>query len=162
MKFLIDGHNLIARLPDLSLADPDDEIKLIRLLARWRWRHKSPPVTVVFDPGDVAVYGGHRTQQSGITVQYAPIGSDADAVLKRLIEASRQPAQLTVVSSDREIGSVAQRAGARTISAEEFAGELTPPAAPQTDTSRDKPLSPEEVETWLDIFQGHDDGLSNQ
>jgi len=162
MKYLIDGHNLIARLPDLSLADPDDEIKLIQLLARWRWRHKSPPVTVVFDPGDVAVYGAHRTQQSGITVQYAPFGSNADAVLIRLIRASRQPAQLAVVTSDREIQTAAQQAGARAISAKEFAGELTPPAAPPADAPRDKPLSPEEVEAWLDIFQGNDDGLSIQ
>lgn len=162
MKFLIDGHNLIARLPALSLADPGDEIKLIRLLARWRWRHQSPPVTVVFDPGDVAVYGPRRTRQSGITVQYAPFGSDADTVLKRLIEASRQPAQLTVVTSDGEILAAARQAGARAISAEEFAGELIPPAAPQADAPREQPLSPEEVEAWLDIFQGHDDGLSEQ
>ncbi|MFQ5342516.1 MAG: NYN domain-containing protein [Anaerolineae bacterium] len=161
MKYLIDGHNLIARLPDLSLADPDDEIELIRLLARWRWRHKSPPVTVVFDPGDVAVYGGHRTQQSGIAVQYAPFGSDADAVLIRLIRARRQPAQLAVVTSDREIQAAARQAGARTISAEEFAGELTPPAAAQDDIPRDKPLSPDEVKAWLDIFQGND-GVSDQ
>lgn len=162
MKYLIDGHNLIARLPDLSLADPDDEVKLIQLLARWRWRHNSPPVTVVFDPGDVAVYGAHRKRQSGLTVHYAPFGSDADAVLKRLIKASPQPAQLAVVSSDRQIRVATRQAGARPISAEEFAGELTPPAAPQGDAPRDKLLSPEEVKAWLDIFQGHDDGLSEQ
>lgn len=161
MKYLIDGHNLIARLPGLSLADPGDEIELIRLLARWRWRHQSPPTIVVFDPGDVAVYGPHRTRHSGITVQYAPFGSDADAVLKRLIAASRQPTQLTVVSSDQEIQAAAQRAGARSIPAEEFAGELAPPAVPDEDAPRDKPLSPEEIEAWLDVFQDND-GVSDQ
>ena len=34
MNYLIDGHNLIARTPGLSLADPDDEAKLVRLSAR--------------------------------------------------------------------------------------------------------------------------------
>ena len=32
MHYLIDGHNLIARVPGLSLADPDDEVKLLQLL----------------------------------------------------------------------------------------------------------------------------------
>lgn len=35
MNYLIDGHNLIARTPGLSLADPDDEAKLVQLLRRW-------------------------------------------------------------------------------------------------------------------------------
>ncbi|MFQ5856224.1 MAG: NYN domain-containing protein [Anaerolineae bacterium] len=158
MKYLIDGHNLIARLPDISLADPHDEAKLIRLLARWRWRHNSPPVTVVFDPGDFAVHGRRRMQRSGISVRYAPYSSDADTVLIRLIERHRQPAQLTVVSSDREIQSMARRVGAQTISAEEFAMELTAHAEPQEEKiPGDEPLSPEEVEAWLEIFQDCDD-----
>lgn len=157
MKYLIDGHNLIARLPDLSLDDPDDEIELVRLLARWRWRHGSPPVTVVFDPGDFAVPGPRRQKQAGVVVRYAPFGSNADVVLKRLIETSRQPAQLTVVSSDRAIQAAARRAGAGAISAEEFAGSLTASPEHQENTIRDQPLSAEEVTMWLEIFQGGDD-----
>ena len=30
--YLIDGHNLIGQLPDLSLTDPDDEAKLVQKL----------------------------------------------------------------------------------------------------------------------------------
>jgi hypothetical protein len=162
MRYLIDGHNLIGRLPDLSLADPYDEMKLVQLLARWRWRHGNPPVTVVFDPGEFPVHGAQRQRQSGIMVRYAPFNSSADAVLKRLIETSRQPAQMMVVSSDREIQSAARWAGARAMPAEEFASELTAPATPQEDSSRDEPLSPEEVETWLRLFQERDDTLGNQ
>lgn len=158
MKYLIDGHNLIARLPDISLGDPHDEAKLVRLLARWRWRHNTPAVTVVFDPGDFAVHGKRQIRRSGINVRYAPYSSDADTVLLRLIERSRQPAQLTVVSSDREIQSTAQRKGAHTISAEVFAGELTAPPEPEEDPVEDEPLSPEEVEAWLNLFKSADEG----
>lgn len=156
MKYLIDGHNLIAQLPDISLADPYDEARLIQLLARWRWRHNNPSVTVVFDPGDVAVYGRRRSKRSGITVRYAPHHSDADAVLMGLIERARRPAQLAVVSSDQEIQSVARRVGAQAISAEEFAVELTAPPEPQEKLPGDEPLPPEEVQKWLEIFQGRD------
>ncbi|MBS1253372.1 MAG: hypothetical protein MAG451_02421 [Anaerolineales bacterium] len=154
MKYLIDGHNVIARLSNISLADPHDEAKLIRLLARWRWQHNNPPVTVVFDPGDFAVHGRRRTKRSGISVRYAPYISDADAVLVRLIEKSRQPAQLTVVSSDREVQSAARRQGAHTIPAGAFAGELTAPSAPEEEPGEEPPLSPEEVEAWLRLFNG--------
>lgn len=155
MKYLIDGHNLIARLPDVSLADPDDEAKLVRLLARWRWRHGTPAVTVVFDPGDYAVPGRKQTKRSGINVRYAGYSTDADAILIRMIERSRQPAQLTVVSSDRDVQSAAQRKGAQTQSSETFATELTAPPEPDEEAppAEEVSLSPEEVEAWLKIFR---------
>ncbi len=36
MPILIDGHNLIGRMPALSLADPDDERQLLALLLSYR------------------------------------------------------------------------------------------------------------------------------
>lgn len=153
MKYLIDGHNLIAQLPNISLTDPNDEAKLIQLLARWRWRHNSPSITVVFDPGDYAVHGQRRMKRSGINIRYAPYSSDADAVLLRLIGRSRQPQQLTVVSSDRDIQSAARRKGAHTMSAGMFATELTTPPQPdEAPVGEEEPLSPEEVEAWLELF----------
>ena len=32
MPYLIDGHNLIAKLPDIDIADPNDEAKLVTRL----------------------------------------------------------------------------------------------------------------------------------
>ena len=51
MHYLIDGHNLIARTPGLSLADPDDEAKLSALLRRWAAADPRRKVTVIFDAG---------------------------------------------------------------------------------------------------------------
>ena len=44
MHYLIDGHNLIARVPGLSLADPDDEVKLLQLLKRWAAARRLMPM----------------------------------------------------------------------------------------------------------------------
>ena len=38
MPLLIDGHNLIAKLPSISLDDPHDETQLVELLRRYRAR----------------------------------------------------------------------------------------------------------------------------
>jgi predicted RNA-binding protein with PIN domain len=50
MPILIDGHNLIGKMSSISLADPEDEDKLVRVLARrlHSQRHKT---IVVFDKG---------------------------------------------------------------------------------------------------------------
>ncbi|MGD9375749.1 MAG: NYN domain-containing protein, partial [Anaerolineae bacterium] len=49
MPILIDGHNLVGKLPVLSLQDPDDEQKLIELLRSYQAR-TGKEVIVVFDP----------------------------------------------------------------------------------------------------------------
>ena len=50
MPILIDGHNLIGRLPDLRLDDPDDEAKLVLRLRAYAARTRKR-ITVVFDQG---------------------------------------------------------------------------------------------------------------
>ena len=41
MPLLIDGHNLIGHLPDLSLSDPRDEVKLVARLQAYAARSES-------------------------------------------------------------------------------------------------------------------------
>ena len=48
MPYLIDGHNLIPRIPGLSLKDLDDETALIQILQRFAARQGSR-VDVFFD-----------------------------------------------------------------------------------------------------------------
>ena len=157
MKYLIDGHNLIGKLPHISLSDPDDEAQLVQMLARWRWRHKNAPVTVVFDPGEVAIHGRRHTQQSGIQIHYAPQSTNADLVITDIIERTQQTNQLTVISSDREIQSAARLMGTHVITAEEFARDLMTPIEQDNDPFEDFAVAPDEVDAWLKIFQNSDD-----
>ena len=151
MPILIDGHNLIGRMPSLSLADPDDEQQLLALLRAYRTRTRKA-VTVVFDPGGAFALPEAR-QHGGIEVVFASHGSSADRVIARRLQRSRDRAGITVVTSDRELADQARSYGARVMSAEDFAAELD--ALNEGGAERhDTPLSAAELEKWLALFEG--------
>ncbi|GAB4432493.1 MAG: NYN domain-containing protein [Chloroflexi bacterium OHK40] len=159
MPILIDGHNLIGQLPMLSLADPDDEARLVLILRRYAARRRGRRVIVVFDGG---VYG-HPEQLSGYGVEahFARSPADADAELIRKIRAIRRRDEWLVVSSDRAVIGEARARGIPTLSAQEFARRLASLDQPRASLSakrNDRPLSREEVEEWLRVFGEPDSG----
>jgi predicted RNA-binding protein with PIN domain len=152
MHLLVDGHNLIGQMPGLSLADVDDEARLVLLLRGYATRKRGRQVVVVFDRG---VYG-HPQQLNGYGVSclFAKSPQDADAQLIRRLRALRRPREWTLVSSDRQVARVAEECGVRVIGAREFAAQLQAPTA-LARPAAEKPearLSPAEVEEWLRIF----------
>ena len=157
MHYLIDGHNLIARVPGLSLADPDDEVKLLQLLKRWAVADARRKVTVIFDKG---LPGGEAKHLSGSGVRaiFAPDNRSADSLIIRRIEGIEDPAQHTVVSSDGAILRAAQRRRVPTQRSEVFAAAMVnertfPGAARPAADPRDNPsISPNEVSEWLELF----------
>ena len=163
MPILVDGHNLIGRLSTLSLADPDDEEKLIRVLGSYRAR-TGRSITVVFDPGGEFALSQTRRYR-GINVVFAPHGSSADTVIARRVQKSHDRRGWLVVTSDRELAATVERLGARVQSADAFARELQPREAEDEGLSwKDESLSPDEIDDWLDLFESHDgrDALDNR
>lgn len=155
VPLLIDGHNLIGRLPDVSLEDPDDEARLVARIQAYAGR-TGKRVTVVFDRGMPG--GPSRNLSRGrVEVVFAPTGRSADRVLRERIKNSRDPRGLTVVSSDREVMAAAERRGARVIEAGAFAGELEGPGVSPRGIKESADLSPEQVEEWLDLFEAGDE-----
>jgi predicted RNA-binding protein with PIN domain len=155
MFLLIDGHNLIGQMPSLRMDDPDDEAKLVALLRVYRVREqrraKRPPsITVVFDGG---LPGGHSPELSGggVDVIFAFAGRNADSILCERIRGARDPRQLMVVSSDREIIAAAKVKRVRVMRAEVFAARIKEPSE-TSEPAQEKTLSPEEIEEWLHIF----------
>lgn len=153
MSLLIDGHNLIGRLPDLRLDDPEDEVKLVVRLQAYCAR-TGKRATVVFDRG---LPGGRSRELSGGRVEavFASAGHTADGILRERIRRARDPRGLTVVTSDREIVAAAQAKGARVMRSEEFAAHLSAQRAVEVD--EDVHLSTGEVEEWLEVFGGGDE-----
>ena len=151
MLVLIDGHNLIGRLPDINLSDPDDEARLVSRLQGYAGR-TGKRVVVVFDRG---MPGGRSQALSGgpVEVIFAPTGRNADRVLIGRIRHARNPGGLLVVTSDREVIAAARRRGAQVVPAGVFADELEPAPVSPGSTKEDVHLSADEVEAWLELFE---------
>ncbi|MCD6555118.1 MAG: NYN domain-containing protein [Anaerolineae bacterium] len=157
MSLLIDGHNLIAKLPGISLNDPYDEAKLVERLRSYRAR-TGKRIVVVFDGGVPAGWSADLSC-GGITVIFASPGRTADRIIVERIRRDRNPRGLVVVSSDHEVMAAAEERGARVMSAESFAATLSAPP-PAAGDRADVKLSPTEVEEWLSIFGADEKPIS--
>lgn len=153
MPYLIDGHNLIGQLPDISLDDPNDEAKLVQKLAGFVAR-KNTRCTVVFDNGNPG--GRSRMSIHSVEVVFASERTTADNVMLERIQRESNPKMLTVVSSDNAVLSAARRRSMQTVTSTEFVQQLQPPPPrprPGPDTAPDLKLSPREVDEWLTLFK---------
>ncbi|MCS7324014.1 MAG: NYN domain-containing protein [Anaerolineae bacterium] len=154
MPLLVDGHNLIGRMPGLSLEAPDDEARLVAMLRAYVAR-TGRHVIVVFDPSPNAppsIWGETRHQQGKLEVIFAAAGRKADDVLREHVAHARDKQGLILVTSDAAVAHFARQCGLRQVRPSEwFVGELrrvlgaSPSSAVQS-------LSAQEVEAWLAIF----------
>ena len=152
-KLLIDGHNLIGQTPGLSLADPNDEQKLVVMLRRYAAR-KNARIVVVFDSGNP---GGKSKELSGgnVTAIFAGSHTIADRILMERIRELKQAGDWVVVSSDREVQQAAQRRKMNVWSSNDFAKKLGPPPQREVEPpeAKDSGLTKSEVDEWLRLFK---------
>lgn len=156
MPYLIDGHNLIASLPDIDLADPNDEAKLVTKLKGFVARRRGRlQCTVIFDCG---LPGGYSAMSNkSVQVIFAAVRhSDADSLLKLHIRRTKDPRNWTVVSSDQAVLDYARTHKMRWLTAAEFVDKLEgeSPIEDSPGEEIDVQISQEEVEEWMDLFGG--------
>jgi hypothetical protein len=159
MHYLIDGHNLIGKLPGLSLDDPDDEAKLTQLLKRWCAADLRRKVTVIFDAG---LPGGEARHLSGggVKVVFAPNNRTADAVMIQRIEGIKHPPDYTIISSDQAILAAARRRRFPVQRSEDFATAMLADRTFRENKTvvepSDRPEAPalnaDELAEWLQLF----------
>lgn len=151
--YLIDGHNLIGYLPDISLEDPNDEALLVQKLAGVMARIKKRCV-VVFDHG----LPGGSSRMSTYTVQvvFASQRTTADRVMIARIGKIRDATNWTVVTSDNEVRAIARGRKMTVMTSAEFADFMQAPPTPEIDAGEAAhvSLSAEEVDEWLKLFGG--------
>ena len=154
MSYIIDGHNLIPKLPGLSLQSLDDEQELIKLLQDF-CRLSRKQVEVYFDK---AALGSPGAAQYGVvTVRFARHGQTADqAIAARLKKMGRSARNSTVVSSDLAVQNNARSVRASVMTSDEFAGfmlETLHAGSVTSDPRANLVPDSDEVEQWLEIFQ---------
>jgi predicted RNA-binding protein with PIN domain len=155
VPYLIDGHNLIGQIGDLSLDDPHDEAKLVERLRGYMAR-LGKRCTVIFDGG---LPGGLSRDLSTPSVQavFAHGGTTADAILLERIRNLRDPQNWIVVSGDQAIARAAIQRRIRVMTPAEFAAAMNRPAVPDDDDENPNArLSPGELDEWLRLFGGDD------
>lgn len=164
MPYLIDGHNLIPKIPGMNLSDPDDELRLAEMLQEYL-RLQRKDGTVFFDkapPGSAT-----RRKVGRLTVRFVAENTTADAaILQKLRRIGREASNWTVVTSDGKVRSQARAFGARVVSSEQFSRELLRSVEEEklgtqgkATSGEERKLSEEEVEEWLRLFGGGDDQI---
>ena len=154
MPYIIDGHNLIPKVPGLSLSAVDDEMQLVEQLQEFcRLQRKSAEVYF-----DNAAPGFPASQRFGlVTVRFVRRGMSADvAIRNRLHILGKSARNWTVVSSDLAVQFAARTAQANNIASDEFARSLVETLRSAGEGQAERPdvhLTTEEVNEWLEIFK---------
>jgi uncharacterized protein len=152
MHYLIDGHNLISKIPGLSLSMPDDEERLIEILHRYSQQGQHQ-VEVYFDRAPIGQAGSHNFGR--VAVHFVRQGQTADeAIRKRLASLKRSAKNRVVVTSDKSVQAAAREVHAGVISSEDFAVsiQVSTPVEGDTNKQPDLQLSEVEVQEWLAFF----------
>lgn len=158
---LIDGHNLIPKIPGWSLQNIDDEQQLIEALQPYLTAHPGE-IEVFFDQAPPGFSGPRRYGR--ILAHFVRQGQTADnAIRVRLDQLGKNARNVSVVSSDRQVQGEARSHGASVISSEEFALELQKTYRPagqsakkgrgkRRDAAGEPSIDPDELDEWLKMF----------
>lgn len=152
MPYLVDGHNLIPKVPGLSLTSIDDEMHLIEWLQIFCQRQQKI-VEVFFDQ---APPGFKANRSFGrVTAHFVRQGTTADAAIhNRLLALGKEARNYIVVSSDRQVQAFGRAAHAQVQSSEVFAREMMlPGGGGRPEPGRERTLSSEEVTEWENLFK---------
>jgi uncharacterized protein len=158
MPYLVDGHNLIPKIPGMSLREIDDENRLIQLLQDF-CRVQRKKVEVYFDNAPAGQAG--RRSYGQVTAHFVHQGQTADTAIRlRLIHLGKAASNWTLVSSDGAVQAAGRAARAEVISSESFVVLMQKSlegAAATPEEQRDVRMNPKEVDEWLKLFEDKPD-----
>jgi predicted RNA-binding protein with PIN domain len=152
MTLIIDGHNLIPKMPGMHLSDMDDETQLVQYIQEY-CRRKRVKAEVFFDgslPGSKSTAGGGM-----VHIHFVRKGKTADSAMIEYLEHQGKAARNCIlVSSDRRVQTDARSLGSTVTSSEQFAAEVIDVLGQVEVYSKDEvpPLGSDEVEKWLKLF----------
>jgi predicted RNA-binding protein with PIN domain len=116
MILIIDGYNILKRQHGVRLIDDAIRRRFIHGVAAYA-RHSGNKVVIVFDGGSYD--DAHEQYGRGVQVVYSGTRETADDYIKRYVE-KHSTKDLMLVTSDREINSIADRYDIPSLDAHEF------------------------------------------
>jgi predicted RNA-binding protein with PIN domain len=152
VPYVIDGNNLLGSWGGPQGQD-DRRAEVVRRVAAF-CRAKGAKATLVFD--------GHplrpdmEAQDLGpLRLRVPPQGTDADTVIREIVDTAARPGEIVVVTSDKALYSYVKTAGATVLRAHEWnAMERRLVGRPEGSSSGEKPDKENDVEGWLRKFGG--------
>ena len=111
---------------------------------------KKVRVAVAFDGAPEANFPDNSTFKS-VKIYYHERGSNADARIKSLVEASKERQTLFIVTSDRALSDYVRRTGAKVINCRDFRQKMDN-LPPQKKQPTSEGVKPEEMSQWLRYF----------
>ncbi len=152
MHILIDGHNLIPKIPGLSLRDIDDEQRLLEILSAYA-RETRASIEVFFDKAPPTQ--ARKRAFGRVQAHFVAAYTTADmAIIKRLHALGKNAHNWAIVSSDLVVQQNARACGAAVLPSEDFARRLRVSSAPNLLPEKpDQPPDDDEVDYWLRVFQ---------
>jgi predicted RNA-binding protein with PIN domain len=159
---LIDGYNLLHASGILGRGVGPGGLErsrnaLLNFLVESLEEKQLAATTVVFDAREAPPGLPRVTSHRGLTVRFAPRGSDADAEIEQLIREHHAPRRLTVVSSDHRLHRAARRRRATAIDSDQWYTQVLREriARARRGGAPGKPAEPPnaaEVQYWLRQF----------
>src|SRR5688572_8488347 len=151
MPYLIDGNNLLGSWGG-PRGEDDRRGEVVRRVAAF-CRARNVKATVVFD--------GHplRPEMSAqdlgpLSLRVPPRGTDADTVIRELVERAPRASEVVVVTSDKALYSYVKTLGAGVMRAHEWNALERQLASGREREGSEKPEREDDVEGWLRRFGG--------
>jgi predicted RNA-binding protein with PIN domain len=149
MPYVIDGNNLLGSWGGPQGQD-DRRAEVVRRVAAF-CRARGAKAMLVFD--------GHplrpdmEAQDLGpVRLRVPPAGSDADTIIREIVDTTARPSELVVVTSDKALYSYAKTAGASVLRAHEWNALERRIVRSSEPTGGEKPEKEDDVEGWLRRF----------
>ncbi len=153
---IVDGYNYILRLKSVP-RDNDKALwqareEFIRQMSAYR-AGKKLLVIIVFDGQDDNGLA-RSSVAGGVRVQFSSAPHKADPHIIKLIEKSASPRNITLVTSDRALASLARSMGCTIWDTGVLFNKLARDDMPQEFQQKyNANLGQNDIESWLDLFQ---------
>jgi uncharacterized protein len=119
VHYLIDGYNLLFRLKEKKFPLEKLRQEIILVLNEEACKHHLK-ITLIFDAARTPPVELNRGHYEALEIVYTAEGQLADDYILEVIEASNNPLQIAVVTSDLKLAKQARHLGATTLLIREF------------------------------------------